>query len=140
MVEAPAGSYTKRLFDDHELLRNKLLEEAQELGEATEKDHVAAETADLLYFALVACVKAGVSLSDVEAHLDRRALKVRRRQGDAKPARIAAAKAHFDALNATRAGGGAAAGGGAVVVEDVPTGGAGAAPPSVQAPAATTDA
>ncbi|CAH0515887.1 unnamed protein product [Peronospora belbahrii] len=31
---APAGSYTKRLFDDAELLRNKLVEEAQELAEA----------------------------------------------------------------------------------------------------------
>jgi phosphoribosyl-ATP pyrophosphohydrolase/phosphoribosyl-AMP cyclohydrolase/histidinol dehydrogenase len=48
----------------------------------------------------VACAKAGVSISDVEAHLDRRALKVRRRPGDSKPARIAAAKAHFDAMQA----------------------------------------
>lgn len=35
-ASAPAGSYTKRLFDDSELLRNKLLEEAQELAEAEE--------------------------------------------------------------------------------------------------------
>jgi len=35
-ASAPAGSYTKRLFDDAELLRNKLLEEAQELAEAEE--------------------------------------------------------------------------------------------------------
>jgi phosphoribosyl-ATP pyrophosphohydrolase len=52
-IDAPPGSYTKRLFDDHELLRNKLLEEAQELAEAEEPDHVAAEAADLLYFAFV---------------------------------------------------------------------------------------
>ena len=31
-LDAPPGSYTKRLFDDHELLRHKLLEEAQELA------------------------------------------------------------------------------------------------------------
>ena len=40
---APAGSYTKRLFDDAGLLRNKLVEEAQELAEAEEPDHVASE-------------------------------------------------------------------------------------------------
>ncbi|MEM9083418.1 MAG: HisA/HisF-related TIM barrel protein, partial [Planctomycetota bacterium] len=33
-VEAPAGSYTRRLFDDPELLRSKLAEEANELMDA----------------------------------------------------------------------------------------------------------
>jgi phosphoribosyl-ATP pyrophosphohydrolase / phosphoribosyl-AMP cyclohydrolase / histidinol dehydrogenase len=94
------GSYTKRLFDDPTLLRNKLLEEAQELAEAEEPDHVAAEAADLLYFALVRCAKAGVSIADVEAHLDRRTLKVRRRAGDSKPYRIAAAAAYLEAMGA----------------------------------------
>ena len=32
-ANAPPGSYTKRLFDDPGLLRNKLVEEAQELAE-----------------------------------------------------------------------------------------------------------
>jgi phosphoribosyl-ATP pyrophosphohydrolase/phosphoribosyl-AMP cyclohydrolase/histidinol dehydrogenase len=95
MHSAPAGSYTKRLFDDPTLLRNKLMEEAQELSEAVEPDHVAAEAADLLYFALTACVKAGVGLKEIEAHLDHRALKIKRRPGDSKQARIAAAEAHF---------------------------------------------
>ena len=40
---APEGSYTKRLFEDEELLRNKLVEEAQELSEAVEKRHIAEE-------------------------------------------------------------------------------------------------
>jgi phosphoribosyl-ATP pyrophosphohydrolase/phosphoribosyl-AMP cyclohydrolase/histidinol dehydrogenase len=31
---APEGSYTKRLFEESALLRNKLVEEAQELAEA----------------------------------------------------------------------------------------------------------
>jgi hypothetical protein len=44
-----------------------------------------------------------VGLADIETHLDRRALKVRRRAGDSKPARIAAAKAHFDAIAAAAA-------------------------------------
>ena len=48
----------------------------------------------------VACSKAGVSIADIEAHLDRRALKIRRRPGDSKPARIAAAEAHFAAAAA----------------------------------------
>lgn len=95
MADAPPGSYTARLFRDPALLRHKLLEEAQELAEATAPDDVAAEAADVLYFALVACARAGVGLADVEAHLDRRALKLARRPGDAKPARIAAAAAEL---------------------------------------------
>jgi len=94
-ASAPAGSYTKRLFDDSALLRHKLLEEAQELAEAAEPDHVAAEAADLIYFAMVAAVRAGVGLGEVEAHLDRRALKLTRRPGNAKAERIKAAEEHF---------------------------------------------
>lgn len=56
---APEGSYTKRLFDDSKLLHDKLLEESQELMEATEPDHVAAEAADVFYFALAKCAKEG---------------------------------------------------------------------------------
>ncbi len=91
------------------LLRNKLLEEAQELAEAIEPDHVASEAADLIYFALAACARAGVKLADVEAHLDRRTLKVRRRAGDSKPYRIAAAAAFLDAIAALKGGEGATA-------------------------------
>lgn len=118
LVDAPPGSYTKRLFDDAELLRNKLLEEAQELAEATEPDHVAAEAADLLYFALVRCAKAGVSIADIEGHLDRRALKVRRRAGDSKPYRIAAASAYLDAMGKAK-GAAVPAGSGAAAAEQV---------------------
>ena len=89
---APEGSYTKRLFDDPAFLRNKLLEEAQELVEAQDKDHVAAEMADVLYFALTRMVAAGVTVAEAAAYLDRRALKTKRRPGNAKPYRIAAAE------------------------------------------------
>lgn len=75
-TNAPPGSYTKRLFDDETLLRKKLLEEAQELIEAKEKDHIASEAADVMYFMLTRCVAAGVTLSDIEAQLDKRSLKV----------------------------------------------------------------
>lgn len=43
------------------------------------------EAADVLFFASVAMSRAGVTLSDVERELDRRAAAVTRRAGDAKP-------------------------------------------------------
>ncbi|KAG0171705.1 trifunctional histidinol dehydrogenase [Apophysomyces sp. BC1034] len=82
---APAGSYTARLFNDSKLLRSKIMEEAEELCDATEKNEVAWEAADLIYFALTKCVSAGVSLEDVEKNLDKKARKVTRRPGNAKP-------------------------------------------------------
>jgi len=93
LQSAPEGSYTKRLFEDPELLRNKLVEEAQELAEATEADDVAGELADVLYFAMVRAVAAGVSIDDAVAELDRRTRKVTRRKGDSKAFRIAAGEA-----------------------------------------------
>ena len=84
---APKGSYTARIFSDPGLLEAKIREEASELVEAkdSDKSHVAFEMADLLYFALARCVRAGVSLEDVERSLDAKARKVSRRRGDAKP-------------------------------------------------------
>ena len=61
------------------------MEEANELCEATEKKDVAAEAADLLYFALAKCTAAGVSFRDIEDNLDLKSLKITRRKGDAKP-------------------------------------------------------
>lgn len=81
---APVGSYTRRLFDDPALLAAKLREEAGELVDATAADEVAWEAADVIYFTLVRMAAAGVSLEDVERHLDARARKVTRRKGDAK--------------------------------------------------------
>ncbi len=85
VTDAPAGSYTRRLLDDPALLRAKLIEEAGELADAETAEHVAEETADVIYFALVAAARAGVSLDAAIDALDRRALKVTRRKGDAKP-------------------------------------------------------
>ena len=81
---APVGSYTRRLLDDPELLRSKLLEEAGELAAAEGEAAVAWEAADVFYFALVALARAGVDLEAVEAEFERRALKLSRRAGDAK--------------------------------------------------------
>jgi phosphoribosyl-AMP cyclohydrolase / phosphoribosyl-ATP pyrophosphohydrolase len=78
-TSAPEGSYTARLFADPELLAAKLREEAQELTEATDRDHVIHEAADVLYFTLARLARDGIDLAEVEAHLARRALKVTRR-------------------------------------------------------------
>jgi phosphoribosyl-ATP pyrophosphohydrolase len=83
-TQRPAGSYTARLLADAELLRAKLVEEAGELGDARSATDVTHETADLLYFLYVAMRRAGVSTTQVAAELDRRALRVTRRPGNAK--------------------------------------------------------
>ena len=56
---APPGSYTNRLYNDNKLLHAKIMEEASELCEASTKEEIAWEAADVLYFALVKCAKAG---------------------------------------------------------------------------------
>ncbi|KAH9482718.1 Histidine biosynthesis trifunctional protein [Psilocybe cubensis] len=85
LQSAPEGSYTKRLFTDPDLLRSKIMEEADELCQATTKDDIAFEAADLFYFALTKCLAAGVEISDIERSLDLKAKKVTRRPGNAKP-------------------------------------------------------
>src|SRR5271170_8087959 len=81
---APKGSYVARLFSDPSLLRSKIMEEAEEVCDATEPKDIAWEVADLIFFAMTKCVANGVSLADVEAQLDKRAKKISRRKGDAK--------------------------------------------------------
>ncbi len=85
-ADAPPGSYTARLLADPALLASKLVEEANELAAAASPAEATWEAADLLYFTLVSMARAGVSLADVEAELARRARRIRRRGGDAKPA------------------------------------------------------
>ncbi len=84
LSDAPEGSYTRRLFEDPELLAAKLREEARELAEAVEQDEIVWETADVIYFAMVAMVRGGATLPEVEAELLRRSRKITRRPGDAK--------------------------------------------------------
>ena len=85
LASAPEGSYTRRLLNDPELLRAKIKEEADELCRAETKQEIAFETADLCYFALTRCIAAGVTLRDIEDVLDKKAAKVTRRPGNAKP-------------------------------------------------------
>jgi phosphoribosyl-ATP pyrophosphohydrolase/phosphoribosyl-AMP cyclohydrolase/histidinol dehydrogenase len=90
---APPASYTARLFNEPELLKAKILEEAGELCDATTMENIAFEAADLFYFALTKCIAAGVSLEDIEKNLDAKSIKVKRRKGDAKVPLPAAAPA-----------------------------------------------
>ena len=83
-ASAPEGSYTARLFNDPSLLEAKIMEEACELCEAQSKADIAAEAADLLYFAMARCTAAGVSIEDIEHNLDLKSLKTSRRAGNAK--------------------------------------------------------
>lgn len=78
------GSYTNKLLDKADMLNAKMLEEATEIIEAKEKNHVASEAADVLYFASVICTRSGVNWKDVENYLDRRSRRVRRRKGATK--------------------------------------------------------
>jgi len=83
-LDAPPGSYTRRLLDDSVLLRSKLVEEAGELADAEGPDHVVSEAADVLYFATVALARAGRTWADVDVELDLRSRRITRRRGDAK--------------------------------------------------------
>ena len=79
VANAPEGSYTKRLFDDRDLLASKITEEASELNEAVELGDITHEAADVLFFVMTRLAAEGIPLADVERVLDERALKVTRR-------------------------------------------------------------
>ncbi len=64
------GSYTATLNDKR--VREKVMEEAEELTEADGKEEVIWEAADLLYFVSVLMYKEGVTWQDVYNELDRR--------------------------------------------------------------------
>ncbi len=73
------SSRTVQLFDNPALLAAKLREEASELGQASERDSVVHEAADLLYFTLVALARQGLTLNEVTLELQRRSLMISRR-------------------------------------------------------------
>jgi phosphoribosyl-ATP pyrophosphohydrolase/phosphoribosyl-AMP cyclohydrolase len=64
------GSYTATL--DAPRVREKIIEEAEELTEAENRDEVIWECADLLYFITVLMHKENVTYDDILAELDRR--------------------------------------------------------------------
>jgi phosphoribosyl-ATP pyrophosphohydrolase/phosphoribosyl-AMP cyclohydrolase len=65
-----SGSYTATLDDP--LVREKIMEEAEEVCTAKTHDEVVWEAADLLYFLTVLMVREKVSVKEVLAELDRR--------------------------------------------------------------------
>lgn len=77
--DAPEGSYTRRLFDDAPLLAGKIAEEATELNEAIDRADIVHEAADVLFFVMTRLAAEGIPLDEIERELDRRALKVTRR-------------------------------------------------------------
>ncbi len=68
----PATSWTAKLLADEPLIAGKVLEEARETVEAQGSDHLAAESADLIYHWLVLLAARGVSLDEVAAKLEAR--------------------------------------------------------------------
>ena len=87
VAERPTGGNTNLLLDDRDLLGAKLIEEARELATAEARGDVVAEAADVLYFALVKAVAAGVRIDEIVAELDRREMRIRRRPMAAKEQR-----------------------------------------------------
>jgi phosphoribosyl-ATP pyrophosphohydrolase len=67
--DRPPGSYTTRLYEDSELLRAKILEEAEELVDADTFETRRWEAADLLYHAAVYAARHGIAWKDIEAEL-----------------------------------------------------------------------
>ncbi|MDR1904121.1 MAG: phosphoribosyl-ATP diphosphatase [Treponema sp.] len=64
------GSYTATL--DDELVREKVLEEAEELCEAKTRGEIIWEAADLFYFTTALITRAGIDVKEVLNELDRR--------------------------------------------------------------------
>lgn len=77
---ADSKSFTKKLFEDPEMLGVKLREEAEELLEARSDTEAAWEGADVLYFSLIAMMRNGAALPAVYKELARRMQRVVRRK------------------------------------------------------------
>ena len=67
------GSYTATLTDA--IVREKILEEAQEVVEANNRENIIWEAADVLYFLTVLLAKSGITINEVLGELRRRRKK-----------------------------------------------------------------
>jgi phosphoribosylformimino-5-aminoimidazole carboxamide ribotide isomerase len=66
------GSYTASLLSDEKLLKEKIMEEAQEIVEHTDRENLVWEVADLSYFVLVMMAREGITPKEVRAELEGR--------------------------------------------------------------------
>ncbi len=78
--DAASGSYSARLMREPGLAEAKILEEAAELAEATDRREIVWEAADVLFFTLAKLAREGIPLQAVLRELDGR--QGRRRAGD----------------------------------------------------------
>ena len=76
---APPGSYTASCSTTLPCSAPSFARRPRSWPKPTARDHVIHEAADVLYFTLATLARHGVELAEVEAALDRRALKVTRR-------------------------------------------------------------
>jgi phosphoribosyl-ATP pyrophosphohydrolase/phosphoribosyl-AMP cyclohydrolase/histidinol dehydrogenase len=65
----PEGSYSAKLFADQKLLMRKIMEEAFEVTQASDRRNTIWEIADTLYFLSVAATAQGIEWSEIEAEL-----------------------------------------------------------------------
>ena len=81
------GWLARNRYDSHPICHHDVLAPprdaihslADELGRAASREEVIWEAADVLYFTLARLAREGIDLAEVERHLDRRGLKVTRR-------------------------------------------------------------
>jgi len=66
------NSYTAKIAADEKLIKEKLLEEAQEVAEYRDRENLVWELADLSYFMLVLMAKKGITPDEVRDELRRR--------------------------------------------------------------------
>ncbi|MBI3632488.1 MAG: bifunctional phosphoribosyl-AMP cyclohydrolase/phosphoribosyl-ATP diphosphatase HisIE [Candidatus Vogelbacteria bacterium] len=74
MSEMPEGSYSTELFQNSELLIDKIFEESSEVVNFTDRDNLRWEIADLLFHLSVLATKNGLDWKDIESELRSRHL------------------------------------------------------------------
>lgn len=68
----PEGSYSSKLFKNKQLIDKKILEEAREVVEFTDRENLIWELADLIYFTLMKATSERIEFGEVIAELERR--------------------------------------------------------------------
>jgi len=63
------GSYTSRIAETEQLVKDKIKEESEEMVNFKDKSNLVWEVADLLYFTIILMAKNNVSLADVRNEL-----------------------------------------------------------------------